>query len=102
MSELTDKTENALKIAGDVYAARVFTLVAARLGLEHWKGSVRAKLKTLDDIYRFAVEQTAMARGEMLELAIVLILVLELACSSRVSGNNAVTRRLHRPAMVEP
>jgi len=78
VNELTDKTENALKIAGDVYPARLFALVGARLGLDHWKGTVREKLKTLDDIYRFAVEQTAMARGEFLELMIVLILVLEL------------------------
>jgi hypothetical protein len=78
INELTDKTENALKIAGDVYAARLFTVAGARLGLDHWKGNVREKLKTLDDIYRFAVEQTAMARGEFLELAIVLILIFEL------------------------
>jgi hypothetical protein len=78
VNEVTDKTENALKIAGDVYTARLFTLVAARLGLDHWKASVQEKLKTLDDIYRFAVEQTAMARGELLELTIVLILILEL------------------------
>jgi hypothetical protein len=78
VNELTDKTENAMKIAGDVYGARLFTLVAGRLGLDHWKGNVREKLKTLDDIYRFAVEQTSMARGEFLELAIVLILVFEL------------------------
>ncbi len=78
VNELTDKTENALKIAGDVYAARLFTLAATRLGLADWKGNVREKLKTLDDIYRFAVEQTAMARGELLEIMIVLILVFEL------------------------
>jgi hypothetical protein len=78
VNELTDKAENALKIAGDVYAARLFALVAARLGLDQWKGNVREKLKTLDDIYRFEVEQTAMVRGEFLELTIVLILVLEL------------------------
>jgi hypothetical protein len=78
VTELTDKTENALKIAGDVYAARLFTLAAARLGLDHWKGAVRDKLKTLDAIYRFAVEHAAMVRGEVLELAIVLILVFEL------------------------
>lgn len=78
VNELTDKTENALKIAGDVYAARLFTMAATRLGLADWKGNVREKLKTLDDIYRFAVEQTAMARGEVLELMIVLILVFEL------------------------
>ena len=78
INDLTDKTENALKIAGDVYAARLFNLTAARLGLAHWKDNVREKLKTLDDIYRFTVEQTAMARGELLEMAIVGILVLEL------------------------
>ena len=78
VNELTDKTENALKFAGDVYAARLFNLVASRLGLEQWKGNVREKLKTLDDIYRFTVEQTAMARGELLELMIVSILILEL------------------------
>lgn len=78
VTELTDKAENALKIAGDVYTARVFSLTAARLGLEQWKTSVREKLRTLDAIYRFAVEQTAMARGELLEVSIVAILVLEL------------------------
>ncbi len=61
-----------------MYAARLFTLVASRLGLAQWKANVREKLKTLDDIYRFTVEQTSMARGELLELMIVLILILEL------------------------
>lgn len=78
VSELTDKTENALKMVGDIYAARLFGLVASRLGLYRWKENVRDKLKTLDDIYRFAVEQTGMARGHFLELTIVLILVFEL------------------------
>lgn len=78
LNELTDRTENALKFAGDVYTARLFTLTGARLGLNDWKANVRDKLKTLDDIYRFAVEQTGMARGETLELMIVLILVFEL------------------------
>jgi len=78
VNELTDRTENALRVAGDIYTARVLTLAGSRIGLEQWKANVREKLKTLDDIYRFAVEQTGMARGEMLELMIVLILVFEL------------------------
>ena len=51
---------------------------AARLGLGGWKQSVEDKLETLDDIYRFAVEQVAISRGQFMELAIILILVLEL------------------------
>ena len=78
VNELTDRAENALRVAGDIYTARVLTLTGARLGLEQWKANVRDKLNTLDDIYRFAVEQTGMARGEALELLVVLILVLEL------------------------
>ena len=78
VNELTDRTENALKFTGDIYAARLFFLVANRLGLGTWKADVEAKLKTLDDIYRFMVEQSSMSRGQFLELTIVLILVFEL------------------------
>jgi hypothetical protein len=78
VNELTDRTENTLKFVGDIYAVRLFGLVADRLGLSKWKDDVEAKLKTLDDIYGFAVEQSAMSRGQFLELTVVLILVLEL------------------------
>ena len=78
INELTDHTENALKFIGDIYAARVFSLVADRLGLDTWKANVEAKLQTLDDIYRFAVEQSSMSRGQFMEFLIVVILVLEL------------------------
>jgi len=78
VNELTDRTENALKLVGDVYAARLLALAHARLGVTAWRDSVHDKLKTLDEIYRFAVDQTGMERGELLELAIVLILIFEL------------------------
>jgi hypothetical protein len=78
INELTDRTENALKFVGDIYAARLFALVGDRLGLNRWKANVQEKLETLDDIYRFAVEQSSMARGQFLELTVVVILVLEL------------------------
>jgi hypothetical protein len=77
VNELTDRTENALKFIGDIYAVRLFVLVAGRLGLDTWKANVQGKLKTLDDIYRFAVERSSVARGNVLELAIVLILIVE-------------------------
>jgi hypothetical protein len=78
VNELTGRTKNALKFTGDIYAARLFWLVAERFGLGTWKADVDEKLKTLDAIYRFAVEQSSMARGQILEMTIVAILVLEL------------------------
>jgi hypothetical protein len=81
VNELTDRTENTLKFVGDIFAARLFGLVADRLGLSRWKANIDEKLETLDDIYRFAVEQTAMSRGQFLEVTVVVILILELARS---------------------
>jgi hypothetical protein len=78
VNEITDRTDNALKIVGDIYAARVLALAASRLGLARWRQSVEEKLETLDDIYRFAVEQVSISRGQFLEIAVVLILVIEL------------------------
>lgn len=78
VNELTDRTENALKLVGDVYAARLLALAHSRLGVTSWRDSVHDKLTTLDKIYRFAVDQTGMERGELLEAAIVAILLFEL------------------------
>jgi hypothetical protein len=78
INELTDRTENAVKFIGDLYAVRLFQLTAERLGLSRWKSDVDAKVGTLNEISRFAVEQSSMTRAEFLELAIVLILVFEL------------------------
>jgi len=76
--ELTDHAENAIKFVGDIYAARLFGLAATSLGLDRWKGSVQEKLQTMDQIYGFAVEQASVARGELLELTVVLLILLEL------------------------
>jgi len=78
LHELTDRTENALKLVGDAYAARLLAQTHSRLGVSVWRDSVEEKLKTLDEIYRLAVDQTGMERGHLLELAIVAILVFEL------------------------
>jgi hypothetical protein len=78
VNELTDRTENTLKFIGDIYAARLFGMVATRGGRASWKANVKEKLQTLDAIYRFAVEQSSISRGHFLEVAVVLILVLEL------------------------
>lgn len=78
INELTDRTQNTVKFIGDLYAVRLFRLVAERLDLDAWKAEVEGKIRTLDDLYRFAVEQSSTARGNFMEFTIVLILVLEL------------------------
>lgn len=78
VKSLTDKTENTLKVVGDVYAARLLRLLESRLGLDGWKASVNDELATLDRIYRFLSDQVNVARSMTLEGIIVAVLLVEL------------------------
>jgi len=78
VKSLADKTENTLKVVGDVYAARLLRLLESRLGLDAWKASVNDELATLDRIYRFLNDQVNIARSMTLEAIIVAVLLVEL------------------------
>lgn len=79
VNELADRVGNAVKFTGDVWAARLVGLTAARLRLDGWRVNVQEKLQTLDAINRFAVDQAAAAQGRLLEAAIVAMMLVELA-----------------------
>jgi hypothetical protein len=78
VNELTDRVQNAVKFVGDVFGARLLGNVATRIGVDRWKSNVDEKLKALDDIRRFSVEQAGSVQANTLELAIALICALEL------------------------
>ena len=81
VNELTDRAENALKLVGDIYAARLLDARRRRasgIATEVEAPASRTSWRRSDDIYRFAVEQVAISRGQFLELTVVLILILEL------------------------
>ena len=78
VNELADRVENAVKFTGDPWAARLVGLTAARVRLDGWRVNVQEKLRTLDAINRFAVDQAAAAQGQLLEAAIVLMMLVEL------------------------
>ena len=76
-NEVTDRNENALKFIGDIYAARLFWLVAERL--VRARGRPTSKPSSRRSTISIASRSnSAMSRGQFLELTIVLILVLEL------------------------
>jgi hypothetical protein len=76
--ELTDRASNALKIIGDAYYARLYRGAAGRLGLRDWQQQIDSKLRSIGEMYRFFTDQTQNARGEFLEVVIILLILLEL------------------------
>ena len=78
VTELTERTNNALKFVGDMFSARLYRLCAARVGVTDYQALVQEKLRTADELYDFMIEEFQQARGFILEFTVVLILVIEL------------------------
>ncbi len=76
--ELTERADNAIKFLSDMFAARLYRLAAARVGVPDYKDLVAQKLKAAEDYYRYMVEQFNQSRAFFLEATVVIILLIEL------------------------
>jgi hypothetical protein len=76
---MVERLHNAFKVGGDVYLAKLHTRTAERLGLRAWEESVQRKLDVLQLRYALALERVNGARSELLEVAILVLVALELA-----------------------
>ena len=78
VSELTEHADNAIKFLSDMYAARLYRLAAAKVGVPDYKNLVTQKLRTAEELYDYMVEQFNQSRAFFLEVIVVLILLIEL------------------------
>jgi hypothetical protein len=78
ITELTERTDNALKFLSDMFDARVYRLAAQKVGVNDYRALVEQKLRTAGDLYTFMVDQFHQARAFVLELMVVIILIIDL------------------------
>jgi len=76
--ELTERIDNAVKFVSDMFYARLYGLIAAKVGVPDYRRLVEQKLRTAGELYRFMVDQFNQGRSFTLELMVVIILVIEL------------------------
>ena len=69
---------NALKLLGDQYLARVYRLVSERFHLTEWDASILGKLQTLESIYEKMSDVAANRRMEVLEWIIIILTVVSI------------------------
>jgi hypothetical protein len=86
VTELTERTNNALKFVGDMFFARVYKLCAGKIGVTDYQALVQEKLHTADELYDFMIEEFHQARAFLLEFIVVLILLIELFFLFRGKG----------------
>jgi hypothetical protein len=76
--ELTERIDNAIKFLSDMFYARLYGLIAAKVGVPDYRRLVEQKLRTAGELYRFMVDQFNQSRSFVLEFTVVVILVIEL------------------------
>jgi hypothetical protein len=77
-ASLFERVDNALKLIGDHYLARIFDLASNRFHLRGWQQSIRRKLETVGDVYDLLVQQAGGFRMEALEITVVVLIALEI------------------------
>jgi hypothetical protein len=77
-TSLFERVDNALKLIGDHYLARVFDVASTRFHLRGWHQSIRRKLDTVGDVYDLLVQQAGGQRMEALEITVVILIALEI------------------------
>lgn len=78
---LFEQVSNALKLVGEQYLARVYSLASRRFHLSSWDASISRKLATLDGIYGKFTDRAATRRMETLEWIIIALIAVSTALS---------------------
>ena len=78
VTETTERVDNALKVTEDVYLARIYGAALELFRVGAWGASVQRKLAIIRDTYTALYDEAATARAEILEIAIVVLIVLEI------------------------
>ena len=83
-ARLTDNLHDTGKVFGDWYTAQLHRRLHDRFHLSSWERAVATKMDTLEDMFHLAQEEANHRRSLVLEVAIVLLFVLDLAILVRV------------------
>lgn len=75
---LFEGVNNALKLLGDQYLARLYRLAAERFHLSDWDASILRKLDTLERIYQKLSDRVATRRMEVLEWIIIVLITVSI------------------------
>lgn len=73
-----DSIENMIKLYGDWYSARLYSIASRKLSIEKWRTAVEAKLDLLRDIYTIITERVAESYNIILEASIVVLIIVEI------------------------
>lgn len=79
LSEFTERVDNAVKVVGDLYNARVYRLAVEQFQIRGWQSTVDQKLSLVAQVYEMLRDEVNHRRTLLLEVIVVLLIALEIA-----------------------
>ena len=80
-TEVVERAENALKVTDDVYLARIYSTALELYRSRVWRAGIDRKLTIIRETYGMLNGEAQARRAETLELAIIVLIVLEILIS---------------------
>ena len=80
-TEIVERVENALKVTDDVYLARVYSAALTIFRGSAWRRGIDRKLEITRDTYSMLNAESQATRGEVMEFAILLLILGEILLS---------------------
>ena len=78
VTETVERVDNALKVTEDVHLARIYAAALELFRADAWRRGIDRKLSIMRETYAMLNDESQAARAEILEMAIVLLIVFEI------------------------
>jgi hypothetical protein len=83
LTEFTERVDNALKVVGDFYLARVYQSAVRRFRIPSWQASVDGKQALVAQTYNLLKGEVDIRRSTLLEIVVIVLILLELVAAVR-------------------
>jgi len=83
VTETVERVDNALKVTDDVYLARIYAAALELFRGTTWRRGIERKLSIVRETYGMLNAEAQAARAELLEIAIIALIVIEIVIGLR-------------------
>lgn len=77
ISVVTERLENSIKMAGDEYYSKLYSMLVEKMSIKEWRDSINRKLAIIHDLYSVYQDRLDMIHEELLTVVIIVLIALE-------------------------
>lgn len=78
VTDITERIHNSIKVTEDIYYARIYSVTLTLFRTRAWMDSIQRKVAVIQQSYSMLSDEIVTARATWLEVAIVLLIALEI------------------------